>query len=209
MKIVTSKAELSKRVEVKQLSQKQIDDVSEILKVELERNGGIGLSANQIGIDIRACIINVIDPLVLINPVVKSVSQETVAYIEQCLSIPKSMKDPCKTIRFEKITVNTDNLGVIEFGPNYVEAEGGRRWKTSDEFFGDRGLLECVCVQHEIDHLDGLLMTHSRRRYSATLVAPKKYGRNEKVMVKLPDGSTEFMKYKRALPMLEYGCEIL
>ena len=37
----------------------------------------------------------------------------------------------------------------------------------------------------------------------------KKYGRNERVMVKLSDGSTEFMKYKKAQPLLLSGAEIL
>jgi len=149
------------------------------------------------------CVVNVIDKLVLVNPVIIEVSPETVAYMEQCLSIDKSLSTPAKTVRHKSIKINTDNLGIMEFGPTKTE------WKDSQEFFDDSGLLECVCVQHEIDHLNGILMTHSSRRYTTTLVKPKKYGRNEKVMVELPDGNTEFMKYKKAIPMLQYGCKIL
>ena len=60
---------------------------------------GLGLSANQIGLDVRACVINVKEPLVLINPRVTEVSKETVAYVEQCLSLDKTMRKPVKTVR--------------------------------------------------------------------------------------------------------------
>ena len=82
-------------------------------------------------------------------------------------------------------------------------------WKDSNEFFGDEGLLECVCAQHEIDHLNGILVTDSKRRYTETVIRGKKYGRNERVMVKLSDGTTEFMKYKKAESLLSQGAEIL
>ena len=67
----------------------------------------------------------------------------------------------------------------------------------------------CSGLQHEIDHLNGVLITDSRRIYTTTIRRGKKYGRNERVMVKLSDGSTEFMKYKKAEPLLSQGAEIL
>ncbi len=82
-------------------------------------------------------------------------------------------------------------------------------WKDANEFFEDLGLLECVVAQHEIDHLDGILITDSSRKYTTTYIAPKQYGRNEMVMVKLPDGKTEFIKYKKAQKLLELGAEIV
>jgi hypothetical protein len=45
------------------------------------------------------------------------------------------------------------------------------------------------------------------RRYNPTYYAPKRYGRNEMVMVKLPSGETEFMKYKKA--QLIPGVEVI
>ena len=66
-----------------------------------------------------------------------------------------------------------------------------------------------MVAQHEIDHLDGILITDEIRRYTQTIVKEKKYGRNERVMVKLSDGKTEFMKYKKALPLLEEGAQII
>jgi peptide deformylase len=205
MRLIKNPNKLRKPLEPKPMTQEQIDEVSTILLQELKRHGGIGLSANQIGLDVRACVINVKEPLVLINPKVTEVSKETVAYVEQCLSLDKTMRKPTKTVRHKSFTVECDNLGTVIFSPDNKESN----WKDSNEFFSDEGLLECVCAQHEIDHLDGILITDSMRRYTTTIVREKKYGRNERVMVKLPSGDTEFMKYKKAEPLLTQGAEIL
>lgn len=204
MKLIKNPSKLKTPLENKPMTQEDIDKISTTLLQELTRHGGIGLSANQIGLDVRACVINVKEPLVLINPRVTDVSQDTVAYIEQCLSLDKTMKKPVKTVRHKSFTVECDNLGTVIFSPDQKEP-----YKDSNEFFSDEGLLECVCAQHEIDHLNGILITDKIRRYTTTVTAPKKYGRNERVMVKLPNGDTEFMKYKKAEPMLNLGAEIL
>lgn len=214
-KIVTDTTKLKQVVPPQKIDQARIDEITEILTQELERHKGFGLSTNQLGIDdVRACIINIIEPMVLINPRILEVSKERVVYIESCLSLPKTMKKPVKTVRFETIKIECDNLGVIEFSPNYVGVDDGslptgRKWQNEDEFWKDQGLLECVCAQHELDHLNGKLITDKDRRYTQTIVAPKKYGRNERVMVKLLDGKTEFMKYKQAIPLIEMGAEIM
>lgn len=205
MRLIKEPNKLKKSIESKPLSQDEINEISTILLQELKKHGGIGLSANQIGLDVRACVINVKEPLVLINPKVVEVSEDTVAYVEQCLSIPKSMRKPVKTVRHKSFSVETDNLGTVVFSP---DSESGT-WENSNEFFSDEGLLECVCAQHEIDHLNGVLITDTIRRYTTTVTSPKKYGRNERVMVKLSDGSTEFMKYKKAEILLSQGAEIL
>lgn len=205
MQIVKDKFKLSKPIQPSQLSAEDIQKITDTLTTELEKHGGIGLSANQLGLDVRACIIKVIDPLVLINPTIIERSEDAVAYVEQCLSIDKTMKSPVKTIRSKRILVETDNLGIVEFKADNQFND----WKNADEFFGDAGLMECVCAQHEIDHLDGILITDTSRKYTTTYVAPKSYGRNEMVMVKLPDGKTEFMKYKKAQKFLELGAEIV
>ena len=205
MRLIKNPNKLRKPLEPKPMTQEQIDEVSTTLLTELKRHGGIGLSANQIGLDVRACVINVKEPLVLINPKVTEVSKETVAYVEQCLSLEKSMRKPVKTVRHKSFTVECDNLGTVIFSPDNKESE----WKDSNEFFSDEGLLECVCAQHEIDHLNGVLINDSIRRYSQTIVKARKYGRNERVMVKLSNGETEFMKYKKAQPLLTQGAEIL
>jgi peptide deformylase len=203
MKLIKDSNKLRTPLVGKPMTQLEIDDISTKLLEGLVKFGGIGLSANQIGLDVRACVINAKEPLVLINPRVTEVSKDTVAYVEQCLSLDKTMKKPVKTVRHKSFTVECDNLGTVIFSSDL------NAWKDSNEFFGDLGLLETVCAQHEIDHLNGILITDKVRRYTTTVTAVKKYGRNEMVMVKLPDGKTEFMKYKKALPLLSIGCEIL
>jgi hypothetical protein len=116
------------------------------------------------------------------------------------------MRKPIKTVRHKSFTVECDNLGAVIFSS---DKEEGETWETSEEFYSDEGLLECVCAQHEIDHLNGILITDSSRKYTQTIVREKKYGRNERVMVKLSNGDTEFMKYKKAEPLLKSGAEIL
>jgi len=203
MTLIKNPSKLQKRIEPSSLTQEQIDDISVKLLDGLKTYGGIGLSATQIGLDVRACVVNVIEPLVLINPRIVEASQDTVAYVEQCLSIPKTMRKPIKTVRHKSITIECDNLGRVVFGPDNVVGN----WKDGNEFFNDMGLLESVCAQHEIDHLNGVLITDPIRRYNPTFYAPKKYGRNEMVMVKLPNGETEFMKYKKA--QLIPGVEVM
>jgi peptide deformylase len=204
MKLIKDPSKLKSVIEPKPMSQEDIDDITLKLLDGLKQFGGVGLAANQIGLNVRACVINVKEPLVLINPRVTDASKDTVAYVEQCLSIQKTMGKPVKTIRHKSFTVECDNLGTVVFSPDYVE---GREWKDSNEFFNDSGLLECVVAQHEIDHLNGILITDEKRRYTTTVIAPKKYNRNDMVMVKLPNGESEFMKYKKAL--LISGAEIL
>jgi len=204
MRLIKDPNKLRKPLEGKPMTQEQIDEISTTLLTELKRHGGIGLSANQIGLDVRACVSNVKEPLVLINPIVTEVSKDTVAYVEQCLSLDKTMKKPVKTVRHKSFTLECDNLGTVIFSPDQKEP-----WKDSNEFFSDEGLLECVCAQHELDHLNGVLITDKIRRYTTTVVSTKKYGRNDRVMVKLANGDTEFMKYKKAELLLKQGAEIL
>lgn len=181
------------------------DIIAAALLTALKKEKGFGLSANQIGLDKRVCVINTKEPLVLVNPRITKRSEDGIVYIESCLSLPKTMTKPRHTVRSQSITVETDNLGTVEFGadePKKIGTEG-------HNYFSDEGLLECVVAQHEIDHLDGILITDEIRRYTQTIVKEKKYGRNERVMVKLSDGKTEFMKYKKALPLLEEGAQII
>ena len=206
MTLIKDSSKLKTPILPKPLSQQEVDTISDKLKKELEKHGGLGLSANQIGLTDRVCLINVKEPLILVNPRVTEVSKETVVYIEQCLSLEKTMRKPVKTVRHKSFTVECDNLGTVIFSSDKKE---GETWETSEDFYSDEGLLECVCAQHEIDHLNGILITDSSRKYTQTIVREKKYGRNERVMVKLSNGDTEFMKYKKAEPLLKSGAEIL
>ena len=204
-KIVTDTIKLKKVVTDLPKNKSEEEVLSAALFTALEKEKGFGLSANQIGVDKRMCVINIKDPMVLVNPKIVKRSEEAVQYIESCLSLPKTMRKPKNTVRSISITVETDNLGTVEFGPDEKDKIG----TEGHNYFADEGLLECVVAQHEIDHLDGILITDQIRAYNIQRVSEKKYGRNEKVMVKSPKGDTDFMKYKKAVPLLEKGYEIV
>ena len=148
---------------------------------ELNQSGsGVGLAANQIGINKRVCVVNVKEPIVFINPVITDLEGE-VLYNESCLSFPKKQ---ARTVRAKWVTVDSDNLGSVVFG--------------SDDY--DDSLLESVCVQHEIDHLDGITM-FDRKFKLPQLKATKKFSRNEKV--EISNGTeTRILKWKKAEPMI-------
>ena len=55
---------------------------AQLLKELTESDNGIGLAANQIGINNRVCVINVKEPLVLINPKIVETSEETFVFPE-------------------------------------------------------------------------------------------------------------------------------
>lgn len=202
LRVVTDTNYLSKPVLPSEFTDDEIKQLSALLTIHLKRYGGIGLSANQLGIDKRICIVNVKEPLVLVNPVITEYSSESLVYNEACLSIPKTMKKPKTTVRAKSVTVKTDNLGEIVFTSEKDE------YKTFEDLVKDLDLLECVTVQHEIDHLNGILITDKRRIYSTQFVNDgRKYGRNDRVMIKSADGKeSKFLKYKNALPYIkEFG----
>ena len=102
---------------------------------------GIGLAAPQVGELKRIVVMDLARedepkaPLVMINPEILKFSEETVTTEEGCLSIPELYYDverPAEvTVRFTDLEGNT------------VEREATERF--------------AICVQHELDHLDGVL----------------------------------------------------
>ena len=163
---------------------------AQLLKELTKSKNGIGLAANQIGINKRVCVVNVKEPMVLINPKIVKNSEEQFIFPEGCLSFPN---DKIRTHRYVSIVVETDNHeGQLSFS-----ADGG---DINDAF-------ECVCVQHEIDHLDGITM-FDRQYTSEPYRAPKSYGRNQKVTI--TDGKeTKELKYKKATSLLENGWNLI
>ena len=67
-------------------------------------------------------------------------------------------------------------------------------------------LLEAVCVQHEVDHLNGITI-FDRRIPDGTYKAPKRFGRNELVTIK-KDDAVKVLKYKKAEKLLNNGWRI-
>ena len=64
-------------------------------------------------------------------------------------------------------------------------------------------LLEAVCIQHEIDHLNGITI-HDREMKLEPTKVEKKIGRNELVTIK-KDDAVKVLKYKKAQPLLNQG----
>ncbi len=98
---------------------------------------GVGLAANQVGVLKRIVVIDISEErdelLTLINPEVVEASDELCEYEEGCLSL-KGLYEKVK--RPDEVTVR------------YMNLDGETREFTAT------GLL-AVCVQHEIDHLNG------------------------------------------------------
>ena len=99
------------------VSVKEGEEIGVRLLHELrESENGIGLAANQIGINKRVCVVNVKEPLVLINPKIVEKSKEQFVFAEGCLSFPDSK---IKTTRYQDIIVEADNhKGQLSFSAN-------------------------------------------------------------------------------------------
>ena len=101
---------------------------------------GIGLAAPQIGHSLRLVVIDLTpddrrEPHNLINPEVLAVSDELATREEGCLSVPGQYADITRPARVKV---------------RYLDQTGMRREIEAE------GLL-AACLQHEIDHLDGVL----------------------------------------------------
>ena len=148
---------------------------TELFEILNKRKDGIGLAANQVGIDASVAVVNVREPIVLINPEI--VSRETeIPYYEGCLSYPGK---GVNTKRYETVEIKSDNIdGTMIFSGVDTGEEAKGTWEDSNKK-QDKELrtLEAVCVQHEIDHLNGLVCMD--RKVDTTYIAEKKPGRNE------------------------------
>lgn len=109
----------------------------------MEINNGIGISANQVGFDRRVIVIwprahsELKEPFALFNPKIVAANTEETEDEEGCLSFPDL---------FFKVSRPKDL--VVEF----VDSNGKNRIIT---LYG----YDAKCVQHEIDHLDGICFT--------------------------------------------------
>ena len=161
---------------------------AQLLKELTESQNGIGLAANQVGINKRVCVVNVKEPLVLINPRIVDHSEEQFMFAEGCLSFPGKH---VRTGRHTSVMVEADNH------------EGKLSFSADSEEINDA--FECACVQHEIDHLDGITM-FDRAMVAQPYKAPRKIGRNEKVTISSATlKETKTLKWKKAQPLVESG----
>ncbi len=101
---------------------------------------GIGLAAPQVGLGLRLAVVDLMandkrQPIVLINPEIIQRSPEMFTREEGCLSLPHQFADVTRPAR---VRVRFEDAAGIK---QEIEADG----------------LLATCLQHEIDHLDGIL----------------------------------------------------
>ena len=123
---------------------------------------GIGLAAVQVGVPIRLLVIDlqepeeegddpVKDPRVFINPEILWHSDHDVPYTEGCLSVPEQYAE---VMRPDKIRARWKDVD----GKSYEEEIDG---------------LLAVCLQHEMDHLNGVLFIDHLSRLKRDMVLKK------------------------------------
>lgn len=119
-----------------------VNDITEDLRKTLDRmlytmkeRNGIGLAAPQVGILKRFVVIGLPEqaPIKMINPTIISHSSDKITFNEGCLSLPGVFAD---VSRYAEIDVE------------YTDENGNSITRHADD-------LLAICMQHEIDHLDG------------------------------------------------------
>ena len=149
---------------------------TELFEILNKRKDGIGLAANQVGIDAQVAIVNVREPIILINPKIVERSNE-ISYYEGCLSfIGKNVH----TKRYNDIVITTEQEdSKLYFSGAKNSSEGKGTWEEQVKNTKDYELrkLEAICVQHEIDHLNG--KTIMDRKIVHTITNETKIGRND------------------------------
>ena len=118
---------------------------------------GIGLAAVQVGVLKRIIVIDLSkdgqkkDPLFIVNPQITFKSDELISYEEGCLSIPNQFAEVKRPISCKV---------------NFLDYDGKKREINAD------GLL-ATCIQHEVDHLNGVLFIDHLSKLKKDLILKK------------------------------------
>lgn len=118
---------------------KSLKRISKQMAQLMYKTNGVGIASPQVGLDIRLIVVDCEDeyygkdPLVMVNPVIVERKGELVESSEGCLSLPG-------------ITVTVERSPWVRV--RYYDLEG-QLWEIEGEE------LLAMCLQHEIDHLDG------------------------------------------------------
>ena len=145
LKVLTDNEDPLRIISTPTLITEGVRDLVRDMKETMLSLNGIGLAAPQVGVNLRVIVIvtGKLTPVQeMINPVITSYSSEDVEIEEGCLSIPGEylmIKRP------HRIHVKFQDLS-----GKY------KKWNLKG--------LEARVVQHEIDHLDGILMTERSER---------------------------------------------
>ena len=172
--IITNKLTLSIPCRETSIEECKALDVFTKLDFELKQTPGLGLAANQIGLNVRAFTLRVSlgkswpDIINMINPILSDFLLPIVYQNEGCLSFPGVQ---INTARFEQVTCS------------WLDFDSGEQITVSIY-----GVPAAVVVQHEVDHLDGKTIWDRQ-------VQVKKAGRNDSCPECLKSGVK--IKYKK------------
>ena len=118
---------------------------------------GIGLAAIQIGVPKRIIVMDISrdenkkEPRYFVNPVIKSKNEEKTKYEEGCLSVPDQFAE-----------IERPNACEVE----YLDYDGEK------QILKAKGLL-ATCIQHEMDHLEGILFIDYLSKLKKTMIIKK------------------------------------
>ena len=118
---------------------------------------GIGLAAIQIGVPKRIIVMDISrdedkkEPRYFVNPVIKNKNNETSKYEEGCLSVPDQFAE-----------IERPNECEVE----YLDYNGKKQLLKAD------GLL-ATCIQHEMDHLEGVLFIDYLSKLKKSMIIKK------------------------------------
>ena len=118
---------------------------------------GIGLAAIQIGIPKRIIVMDISrdenkkEPMYFVNPVIKSKNKNKSKYEEGCLSVPDQFAE-----------IERPNECEVE----YLDYTGKKKLLKAD------GLL-ATCIQHEMDHLEGILFIDYLSKLKKSMIIKK------------------------------------
>ena len=124
---------------------------------------GIGLAAIQIGIPKRIIVMDIgskkKEPMYFINPVIKNKNSEHSTYEEGCLSVPNQFAE-----------VDRPSTCEVEF----LDYNGNKKILKAS------GLL-ATCIQHEMDHLEGILFIDYLSKLKKMMIVKKLSKQKDKV----------------------------
>ena len=146
------------KVEIEQ--QKLMDDMLETMYYAK----GIGLAAIQIGVPLRVIVMDISKdennkkPMFFVNPVIKNKNSNFSTYEEGCLSVPNQFAE-----------INRPSVCEVEYLDYYVIKK-----KLKAE-----GLL-ATCIQHEMDHLEGILFIDYLSKLKKSMII-KKLSKQKKI----------------------------
>jgi len=146
--------QISKSVDkVGKNEQKLMDDMVETMYAA----NGIGLAAIQIGFPKRIIVMDISkdqtnkNPMYFVNPIILNKATEQSTYEEGCLSVPDQFAE-----------IDRPNKCEIE----YLDYNGKKKLLKAD------GLL-ATCIQHEIDHLEGILFIDYLSKLKKSMIIKK------------------------------------